>query len=86
MVPDNVILVFFTTMLYILSFNNFVQRIFVTKKKTRFILKFKQTATGLSNEIAVFHGQLSAVAFQMPSVPGRQMGLREMDMGGRCCP
>lgn len=86
-VPDNVILVFFTTMVYILSFNNFVQRIFVTKKKkTRFILKFKQTATGLSNEIAVFHGQLSAVAFQMPSVPGRQMGLREMDMGGRCCP
>ena len=52
----------------------------------RFILKFKQTATGLSDEIAVFHGQLSAVAFQMPSVPGRQMGLRGMDMGGRCCP
>lgn len=34
-VPDNVILVFFTTMVYILSFNNFVQRIFVTKKKQR---------------------------------------------------
>ena len=84
-VPDNVILVFFTTMVYILSFNNFVQRIFVTKKKktkTRFILKFKQTATGLSDEIAVFRGQLSVVAFQMPSVPGKQMGLRGMDMGG----
>lgn len=48
----------------------------------RFILKFKQTATGLLNEIAVFHGQLSTVAFHMPSVPGRQMGLRGMDMGG----
>jgi len=48
----------------------------------RFILKFKQTATGLSDEIAVFRGQLSVVAFQMPSVPGKQMGLRGMDMGG----
>ena len=38
-VPDNVILVFFTTMLYILSFNNFFQRIFVTRKNNEVYTK-----------------------------------------------
>ena len=38
-VPVNVILVFFTTMLYILSFNNFFQRIFVTRKNNEVYTK-----------------------------------------------
>lgn len=45
----------------------------------RFISKFKQTAIGLRNDRVGFHRWLSAVAFQM--VPGRQMGLRGMDVG-----